>query len=348
MRIAVVTPQTRHHVLNRVTARLGGITAGLCHGEHEVAIVTTRWWGQRRVANHARWTTHYAGGDRSLSRIAVFRRLRELDPDVVHLVDTRPAIVTAASLLTPFKRVPIVYEGTDFSTPITGDGVFARRARRRLDRVVVPSGVIETDLLESGVSAPIDRVPDPIDFMRIAGTVPDDLGEIVWAAQGAATAEVDLVLLGLAELRDRRWRGVLLGPMEDPAAVRDVVDDLGLSDRVSVIEQVRPRERIAIYRGARVFIQTTPVSPFPTELLLAMAAGCVGVVQYQEYSSAHELVERTRTGELISTPEELADAIQAASNREPRDLDERYRSYDGDAIATQLLDVYRSALTRDA
>ncbi|MFW6153236.1 MAG: glycosyltransferase, partial [Halobacteriota archaeon] len=208
------------------------------------------------------------------------------------------------------------------------------------------SGVIETELLEAGVNVPIHRLPDPIDFERIAGTVAADRGEIVWAAQGAETAEVDIVLLSLAELRDRAWRGVLLGPMGDPRSVREAVDDLGLSDRVTVLDRVHPRERIAIYRGARVFIQTTPVSPFPTELLIAMAAGCVGVVQYQEYSSAHELVERSRTGELISTPEELADAVESASHREPRDLDERYRSYDGGAIASQLVTAYRSALER--
>lgn len=348
MRIAVVTPRTHHHVHTRPTARLAGFIAGLGRRGHEVSIVTPRWWGQRSHTHHGRWTTHLAGGEHTLSRVAVFRRLRQLDAEVIHLVDVDPAIVRVAGLIGRLRRIPVIYEATGFETPITDDGFLTRRASRGIDRIIAPSGVIETSLLESGLEAPIDRIPDPIDIDRIQGTVPDTRADIIWAGQGAGVSEVELVLLGLAELRDRSWQAVLLGPIEEPNEVRAAVDDLGLAGRITVLEEIKPRERIAIYRGGRVFVQTAAVCAYPTELCLAMAAGCIGVVQYQEYSSAHELIERTDRGELISTSEEIAFAITQAAKRESSTHDERFRRYQAEEVADRLLDTYRTAINADA
>lgn len=345
MRIAVVTPRTHHHEHTRRSTRLAGITSGLQHAGHEVSIITTRWWGQRHLAHHGRYTTHCFGGEGSLTGRSVARRLFDLDVDIIHLVDVHPAIVRAAGVVGRLRRTPIVYEANDFETPLMSNALLHRRARRRIDRVIAPSGVVETMILEAGVRAPIDRIPDPVDIDRVAGTVPDSRADIIWAAQGAGASEVDLVLLGLAELRDHQWRGALLGPMDDPSAVHTAVDDLGLSDRVQIIDDITPRERIAIYRGGRVFIQTAAVCPFPTELMLAMAAGCVGVVQYQEYSSAHELVERTRHGELISTPEQIASAIKRAAQREANTFDASYQNFEPEMVAKQLVESYQAALS---
>ena len=83
------------------------------------------------------------------------------------------------------------------------------------------------------------------------------------------------------------------------------------------------RERVGVYRAARAFVQTARRRVFAEELLWALVAGCVGIVEYHAGSSAHELVEhylepggnRDR-GFRTTSEQELAAAIREAASLE--------------------------------
>lgn len=342
MRIAFVADATHHHGLTRASSRLDAFLGGLVRAGHEVPVVTTRWWEADRARHHDRWTVHVDAGLRRLRPLRVLRRVAALDPDVVHLWDAPATAAVAAGSL---RHTPVVHEATGFDAPLAGRGRLARLARWRVDRAIVPSETVETALLEAGVDVPVDRLADPIDVDEVRRVVPADRADIVWSAPGHGEEDLEMLLLGLAELRRKDWRALLLGPLADPAGARDQMTALGIADRIDHVPDPDRRERLAYYRGASAFVQTAPVCPFPLELLRAMAAGCVGVVQYQERSSAHELVEAHPRGELISTPEELAEAITAAAGRERATFDGTFERYDVDAATDRLVGVYRGLVT---
>jgi len=103
-----------------------------------------------------------------------------------------------------------------------------------------------------------------------------------------------------------------------------------------------------VLKGAHVFAQTAEQEPFATNLLWGLACGCVGIAEYQTDSAAHELIEEksrlaeTR-GELVSTPQEFADAIVAASTLSHRTIDPAYKRYEYSNIVERYLTCYRQA-----
>lgn len=345
MRIAFVTGTTPHHSRTRATARLEGVIQGLVGAGHDCPVVTTRWWGDRRSHHHDRWSTHHAAGASHLGPTGTFRRLVGLDPDIVHLLDVPPSTILAGSLVGTLRRVLVVYEASGFDAPIAANTSLAGIARGSIDRAIVPAEAVETTLLEAGVDVPVERIADPIDIDEIRSVVPNHRADIVWSAPGHGEQDLEMLLLGLAELRRRDWQALLLGPLDAPDDIHQQMTALGIADRIEIIPRPSRRERIAYYRGASAFVQTAAVCPFPIELLRAMAAGCVGVVQYRERSSAHELVEAHPRGELISTPEELASSIRAAAGRDRLSFDDTFERYDIEAVTERLGTLYRGLLT---
>jgi hypothetical protein len=93
-----------------------------------------------------------------------------------------------------------------------------------------------------------------------------------------------------------------------------------------------------------VFAQTAEHEPFATELLWALACGCIGLVEYQTDSSAHELVTGPGRGRRVTSPQELATAISAVADEPHRSRSENYEAYDHDAVLDQYLAVYRDAI----
>jgi hypothetical protein len=75
----------------------------------------------------------------------------------------------------------------------------------------------------------------------------------------------------------------------------------------------------------------------------ALAAGCVGVVEYQPGSAAHELVEGHERGLLATSPEELETALLSAADHDVRDYDPEFERFDHGAVIERYLECYREA-----
>jgi hypothetical protein len=71
-----------------------------------------------------------------------------------------------------------------------------------------------------------------------------------------------------------------------------------------------------------------------------MACGCVGIVEYQAESSAHELITESRRSFRTTNPQQIADAIVDAGEFERLSVDEDWARFDHDAVLEEYLGVY--------
>jgi glycosyltransferase involved in cell wall biosynthesis len=349
MQVAVVVEETTPlaGADDRAVARVERTARGLATRGHDVTVYCTGWWGDRLdysptrerdgVTYHAVTvspaTTSYH------ARIpALLARAR---PDAVHAVGGA-SVLLAARLGASLARAPLVVDWFGEDPP---DDPGVGRALRAADHVVTPSELVRTRVRERGVSE--DRaavVPEAIEFDRVRAVEPvADPPDVVAATRLDEDANLESVLLGLAELRNRDWSATVVGDGPAREAYEQQAADLSIDDRVTFAGDLARDERLAIYRGAHVFCQTATDEVFAIELLWALACGCVGVVEYQADSAAHELVERRERGFRVSTPEEISERIAAAGTFESWTLDERLETFDEAAVAERWLDCYRAA-----
>lgn len=339
MRILLVIPQYHHEERSRQTARTQRLEAGLVQADHDVSVVTGKWWGQSSPTHHHRWTTHYAAGRSKLSAPRVANQIRQHDPDVVHLVDVPPVVVAVASMVTD---APLVYEATGFDSPL-GRSRFAERLTRYIDEIIVPSEVIETTMLARGISGTTTTLPDPIHIDLIESVSPISGVDLVWSADSLTDAHLEDLLLALAELDSTAWSTVILLESDIDQAIEEI-DTYDLLDQIDILQQPTRRERVAVYRGADIFVQTANHCRFATELLWAMGAGCIGLVQYQPESSAHNLVTEHNYGVRVSNPDDLVSGFHEASELPTSDFEPYFSRYDVSTIVGQLTGRYRRLL----
>jgi glycosyltransferase involved in cell wall biosynthesis len=208
--------------------------------------------------------------------------------------------------------------------------------------VLTPSRTVRTHVWELGASEDQVRVvPNGIEFDAIRSVEPDGDAEIVVSRELDGAANLESVLLALAEFRKYDWQATVVGDGPARAGYERQARDLSVGDRVEFVGECDREERIEIYRGARTFIQTAKRAHFAEELLRALACGCVGVVEYQADSSAHELVERRERGIRVTDMEALDEAIEASWEREFRDLDRDFEAFDHEAVTRRYLDIFR-------
>jgi len=329
-------------------ARTRAFAEALADRGHEVAVFCAQWWEgyeARRRLNGVDYRAVTVAPARAsfLSRLPAL--LAAYRPDAVHATTRPPGAVIAAGLgarcarLTTRSAVPLVLDwyGDDRS----GDPLGAARAA---DAVVCSSRYVETAAREAGV--PDDRtrvVPEFVDFEAVRGVEPAaDAPDIAAATRLDDDASLDSLFLALAELRRREWSCVVFGDGPEREAYEGQAADLRIDDRVTFAGETDRERRVAAYRGAHVFVQTASRVPFASELLWALACGCVGVVEYKPESAAHELVERRDRGFRATTPEEVEEAIREAGNLERRTIEESLAEEFGrDAVLDRLLDCYR-------
>jgi glycosyltransferase involved in cell wall biosynthesis len=310
---------------------------------HDVTVYCSGWWdwdGRPRERDGVtyRAVTVSPAPSSFLVRIAGLLALDR--PDVVHAIPDPPATVLAARTGARLARAPLVVDWY-------GDGPggrFERRAARVPTRVVTPSKLVRTEVRELG--APEERcrvVPDGVDMDLVRSVEPAGGAEIVAGRRLDADANLESLFLALAELRTRGWRATVIGDGPERGTYEQQAADLRIDDRVEFVGDLTREERIARYRAAHVFVHTASRELFATELCWALACGCVGVVEYQAGSSAHELVERRERGFRATTPEEVEEAIVAAGDLEELTVDESMAEYDHDALTERWLEVYRGA-----
>ena len=344
MRVAVVLRDPPPTSERAGAVRLRRLAANLADRGHEVTVYCVGWWrdsGRRlEVAGVPHEAVTLESSALFYSRLpGVLARAR---PDVVVASPSPPGAAVAAWLGGVLARAPVVCDWY-------GDepGVEASRVRglaaRRPTRVVTPSELHRTRVREWGAGeAETAVVPQSIDFSLVASTEPAAGGDVVYARRLDADANLESLLLALAELRGREdWTATVIGDGPEREAYERQARDLSIDDRVAFVGECDRRGRVARYRGAHTFVQTARREHFAEELLWALAAGCVGVVEYQGDSSAHELVERRERGLRATEAEALDEAIEDSWALEFRDLEESFRSFDHSAVTGEYLELFR-------
>jgi glycosyltransferase involved in cell wall biosynthesis len=347
MRVAIASLETWKQRDSDALRRLRQLTEGLADRGHDVHVLCSQWWsgyGDRHEEDGVTYHGVVVGPEARRSfmlRLPVAVRL--VKPDIVHAGALPPSQVTPASVGASLARCPLVTEWYGNEEIDAGSSRTRRWAVKRSDGIVTPSRLVQTQVREVGANEDDVRViPDSIDMGRIRETEPEDRGSIVYARRLDEGANLESLLLALAELRDRDWSATVIGDGPQRESYERQVRDLRIDDRVEFVGTCSRDERIAVYRGAHVFAQTAVRSAFPTELLWALASGCIGIVEYHADSSAHELVENRERGFRTTSEQELADAIVDAGDLERLSVDESLESFGRTAVLERYLDWYEN------
>ena len=347
MRVAFVSMTTAHHGDDWYARRMRAVAERLVARGHDVTVCCSQWWDGDHPAFDFEGVTYRRVTAETAPRAFVAKLpfvLNSVRPDIVHVATHPHLAVPAASVAGRLRRTPVVGEWwarSDDETPS-----WQRHwAARSPDRVLVPSRTIGTTARENGVDDDaVEVVPDSIDMAGVRSASVDPRADLVYARSLDDHANVEEFLLALAELRDREWRAAIIGDGPARPEAERTARDLRIADRIEFLGALDPAEQVPILKGAHVFAQTATWEPFATNLLRALACGCVGVVEYQAASAAHELVEGDPRGALVTNPRELANEIVAAAEIEHWTVNEAYAPYDHDAVIDRYVDCYQRTI----
>lgn len=343
MRVAFVSLFSPEHGDTPARSRTHRIATGLADRGHDVTWLCARWWGGEASTFEADDVTYRSVVvDPSPTAFAarVPAAVRRLDPDVVHAVNSPPTPALGTTLAGRAGGPPVLVDWWR-DHPADSRRIY-RLLARDADAVSTPSRTTKTRIREHGADGSTVRViPESVDLDLVRETEPDDRFDAVYSRRLDRHANVETFLLALAEIRGRDWHAAVIGDGPERARVESTAEDLRIDDRVAFLGELPLDERVSVFKGTHVFAQTASWETFATELLWALACGCVGLVEYQADSSAHELVEGRERGQLVTSPAELADAIVAVGDLERRSSDPAFETYGRDAILDRYVDVYR-------
>ncbi|MFC6615006.1 glycosyltransferase family 4 protein [Halopenitus salinus] len=346
MRVAFVSLFTPHHGETPARSRTHRIARQLADRGHEVRWLCAQWWG----GDHDSFEDEGIGyrrvvADPDPARFAARlpAALRRASPDVVHATNSPPGGALAATATRLFHRAPVL---VDWWRDHPADSPISYRLLARgADGIVVPSETARTRLLEYGTDAEATTIiPESIDFGLVESADVDDRFDVVYSRRLDRDANVESFLLALAELRTREWRAAVIGDGPERRAAEETASDLRIDDRVTFLGETPIDERVSVFKGAHVAVQTATREAFASDLLWALACGCVGLVEYQAGSSAHEIAEARERARLVTSPQEIADAFLEAGSMSRRAVDDRFESYDRRPILERYLERYRSLL----
>ncbi|MFW6384664.1 MAG: glycosyltransferase [Halodesulfurarchaeum sp.] len=347
MRVAFVSATTSHHRPSDGAERLERLATLLADRGHEAVVFSAKWWdGAPTEFDHDgltyRAVTEYPSDSSFAARLA--SRIRRADPDVVHAVCDPPSHLVGARIGSGLAGVPYVVECYD--PPRTRSFVDTHLYRAGIGAagaIVTPSRTVKTRVRESGVQGDrIQVVPTGIDFEAIQNTPPGEDGDIVFSRTLDDAANLETLLLSLAEFRTYDWDATIIGDGPKREAYERQSRDLRIDDRVTFVGEKDVAERIALFKSAHVYVHTAEYTPFAIDLLRALAAGCVGLVEYHQDSSAHELVEQEERGYTATSSEELTERLTTAGSLDRLDVNERFARYDDRTVIERYLDTYRS------
>lgn len=318
---------------------------------HDITVFCTRWWPEETDTTERNRVTYRAvtetpSPDSFALRLPIELARASQVPDVIHTTVTEPWTVLACRTYGTIRRVPIVADwyGDDPSV-VSTDSRMWQFALRAPAKIITPSRYVKRTLRERGGHGDrITVIPESINTGLIESIEPAGDADIVYSGRLDRWANVEPVLLALAELRDRGWHAAIIGdgPARDEYEAQAA--DLRIDDRIDFTGALPLPVRLARFKQAHVFVQTASQCSFATELLWALAAGCVGVVEYQTNSSAHELVEGHPRGFRSTGDEELAEAIAAAGELPRHTTDDTFDAYDHDQVLEQYLSLYRDLI----
>lgn len=339
MRLGVVSSHTIHRDDSTGARRIHRTAEELAARGHDVTIFCTQWWEgydltmKRNGLTFRGVTTAPAPASFATRLPFILGRAR---PDAVYARPVPPGSVLASAAGARLARAPLVvdwYGDEDYR-----DGPVARRALAAPDCTVAPSELVLSRLRDAGLDGRTDVVPEPIDFDLVGSTSPAGDADVITAGPLGRDANLESLLLALADLEDP-LDTTIIGDGPRRSDYEDQASALGL-DTVDFVGEISRVERVARYRSARVFVHTAPWAPFATELLWGLACGCVGVVEYQADSAAHELVRGTDRGLLATDDEAVTDALGEAMTYPEQDIDESFADYDYGTVLDRYLELF--------
>jgi glycosyltransferase involved in cell wall biosynthesis len=205
----------------------------------------------------------------------------------------------------------IVSERTDpFGTVLHPVKRFVRPAiyRNLADAVHVQTGrLAEKVRARWGVGKVVD-IPNPL--------APDVVAEFrcshqepvfLWVGRLIESKGVDIAIKSFAAVAERipGWRLRIVGDGPLRGAVRSMIDELGLADRIETIGVVK--DMSAVYASCPIFLSSSRLEGFPNALLEAAASGCACIAVDCEFGPA-VLLDGGRAGILVPI-----DDVQAMS-----------------------------------
>ncbi|PSQ58784.1 MAG: glycosyl transferase family 1 [Halobacteriales archaeon SW_9_67_25] len=348
MRVALVAMETTNHRNTAGNHRFERLARQLVGAGHDVRFFCARWWSSDPDTVELDGVEYHGiADDDALAEfclrlpVAIF----QYAPDVVHTRPAPPPQVIAASTGGTLARAPLALEwfgdeGLDPNAPAT------RVVAREPQMVLTPSELVRTRVRELGALGRGSRtIAEGIDFDAVGQAGVGEGVDVAYAHPLDESANAGSLLLGLAELRDKDWQATVIGDGPRRGDYERQAADLRIDDRVTFAGACDRDRRLRVYRGAHVFVQTAYREYFPTELLWALACGCVGLVEYQAESSAHELIENYERSFGVTDPGGIADAIVEAGQFDRRDTDDTWQSYDHGAVLDRYVDTYEKLLT---
>ncbi|MFB6085454.1 MAG: glycosyltransferase [Halodesulfurarchaeum sp.] len=349
MRLALVSPTTVHHRdPGAVAFRLHRLATAVTERGHEVVWITRKWW-QGEFQDFEQGGITYRGigdgsGDSILTPLRVASVLRKTGAGIVHVGCESPRWTMGAQLGATLSGAGFLLEWYDPpDAEGTLDGWLRTHTLRSADVVVTPSQTVETAVRERGIDGRRIRViPTGIDVDLIRETPPAESGDIVYSRRLDDGANLETLLLALAEFREFDWNATIIGDGPRREAYERQATDLRIDDRVEFMGELPLEERIARFKAAHVYVHTAEYTPFAHDLLRALACGCVSIVEYHEDSSAHELVVHEDRGFTATSPEELTRRLAAAGDLESTTVEEDFLDLSEEAFLEAYLDVYRS------
>ena len=346
MRVALVSATTAQHVPRDGPERLRRLAELLAGRGHEVTVLSAKWWDGEPKEFELNDVVYRAVTETPESGQFVYRvvgAIRRTDPEVVHVVCEPATHALGAKVTASISRIPVVIECYD---PPRGRGWLSSKlyaiGGKAADAVVAPSRTVKTRVREFGVkSERIHVIPSGIDMDAIRAIEPAEGSDIVYSRHLDDEANLETLLLALAEFREYDWNATIVGDGPKRRDYERQASDLRIDDRVNFVGDRDVEDRIALFKNAHVYVHTAEYTPFAIELLRALAAGCVALVEYHADSSAHELVEQEDRGFTATNAQELTERLVQAGQLDRLDVDERFAAYDERHFLEQYLDVYR-------
>lgn len=272
------------------------------------------------------------------------RRLNKFDPDVVHVASEPPGGVVTSHWARLFTGTPIV---VDWHDPPNANGAFRnyayRYALRAASKGTAPSEFVRTKVREWGADGTdVAVVPTGIEMDRIRDIDPDESGgDIMFSRRLDDAANLETLLLALAEFREYDWKATIVGDGPERASYERQSRDLRIEQNVDFVGEKSVEERIALFKNAHVYVHTAERTSFALDLARALACGCIGIVEYHANSSAHELVETEKRGFLATSANELTERLVEAGEHERLSVNEAFARYDQGEMAERYLSLYR-------
>lgn len=298
---------------------------------HDVTTLCVRWWDDEHDECRRDGVTHRAvSNSRRWFGTRLPGVLTDLQPEVIHAAGSDPGAALAARL----SGAPLVLEWCGEGSPRLLD-----RALGAADRVCVPSEYVRTKARERGADATV--VPEGIPVEAIERAETAGSAALVWAGRLDEHAGLDGLLLALAEFRNREWRTLVIGEGPHRGRYERMARDLRIDHRVDFVGSLPREERIVRLRGAHVFVHTANRCPFATDLLYALACGCVGIVEYQPDSAAHELIAGYDRGFGVTDDEGIVEAIERAGDLPRKEFDERFERFSHGTVLESYRTAYR-------